>query len=448
MNIKIKKGLNIPIDGQADKVFGTATATDTVVVKPTDFKGLTPKLILKEGAEVKAGTPIFFSKNDPDVKIASPVSGEIAEIVRGAKRKIMGVKIIADKETRYEDFGPLAANASNEDVKAKMLEMSLLSLIKRRPFGTTARTTDTPKAIFVSACDTAPLAADNDFIVHEQGAALQAGFDALGKLTEGKVHLTVHGSLTSAKELKDVKGVEVHTIDGPHPAGNVGVQINHIDPVNKGESVWTVSVQDVLIIGKAMLTGRFDASRIVAVGGPAADTPKYYRTIIGASVKSIAGDSIADKRVVSGNVLTGENVGADGHLGYFHKEVTVLEEGNSPKFFVTDGWAGPGLNKHSVSRSYFSWLMPSKKYKLDTNMNGEERALVVTGQYEDVFPMDVLPQHLLKAIIIQDIELMENLGIYEVDEEDFALCEYVCTSKTPVQEIVKNGLLFVESETA
>lgn len=448
MNIKIKKGLNIPIDGQADKVFGTATATDTVVVKPTDFKGLIPKLILKEGAEVKAGTPIFFSKNDPDVKIASPVSGEIAEIVRGAKRKIMGIKIVADKEIRYEDFGPLAANASNEDVKAKMMEMSLLSLIKRRPFGTTARTSDTPKAIFVSACDTAPLAADNDFIVHEQGAALQAGFDALGKLTEGKVHLTVHGSLTSAKELKDVKGVEVHTIDGPHPAGNVGVQINHIDPVNKGESVWTVSVQDVLIIGKAMLTGRFDASRIVAVGGPAADTPKYFRTIIGASVKSIAGDSIADKRVVSGNVLTGENVGADGHLGYFHKEVTVLEEGNSPKFFVTDGWAGPGLNKHSVSRSYFSWLMPSKKYKLDTNMNGEERALVVTGQYEDVFPMDVLPQHLLKAIIIQDIELMENLGIYEVDEEDFALCEYVCTSKTPVQEIVKNGLLFVESETA
>lgn len=448
MNIKIKKGLNIPLTGQADKVYGTATAPDTVVVKPTDFKGLTPKLILKEGAEVKAGTPLFFAKGHPDLKIASPVSGEIAEIVRGAKRKILGIRIVADKEVRYQDFGPLSANASNEDVKAKMLEMSLLSLLKKRPFGTVARPSDNPKGIFVSACDTAPLAADNDFIVHEQGAALQAGFDALGKLTDGKVHLTVHSALTSAKELKDVKGVEVHTIDGPHPAGNVGVQINHIDPINKGDVAWTIAVQDVLVIGKAMLTGRLDMSRIVAVGGPAADSPKYHRTVAGAEVKSLGLGSVEGKRVVSGNPLTGENVGIDGHLGYFHKEVTILEEGDSPKFFVTEGWAGPGLNKHSVSRSYFSWMMPSKQYALDTNMNGEERALVMTGQYEDVFPMDILPQHLLKAIIIQDIELMENLGIYEVDEEDFALCEYVCTSKTPVQEIVKNGLLFVESETA
>ncbi|MFT5054684.1 MAG: Na+-transporting NADH:ubiquinone oxidoreductase subunit A [Oceanospirillaceae bacterium] len=446
MNIKISKGLNIPVDGQADKVYGTSSASDTVLVKPTDFKGLTPKLLLKEGAEVKAGTGLFFSKDHPDVKIVSPVSGEIAEIVRGAKRKILGVKILADKETRYEDFGPLAANASNDDVKAKMVEMGLISLIKRRPFGTVARTADAPKAIFVSGCDTAPLAADYDFIVHGQGAALQAGFDTLGKLTTGKVHFTTHESLSTAKEIKDVTGVEKHTISGPHPAGNVGVQINHIDPINKGDVAWTVSLQDVLVIGKAMLTGRFDASRIVAVVGPAASSPKFYRTVVGASMKSLVGDSTGANRVISGNILTGEKVGADGYLGYFHKEVTVVEEGDSPKFFVTDGWAGAGLNKHSVSRSYFSWMMPSKKYKLDTNNNGEERALVVTGQYENVFPMDVLPQHLLKAIIIQDIELMENLGIYEVDEEDFALCEYVCTSKTPVQEIVKNGLLMLEKE--
>ena len=445
MNIKISKGLNIPLEGQADKVYGTASAPDTVMVKPTDFKGLIPKLLLKEGAEVKAGTGLFFSKDHPDVKVVSPVSGEIAEIVRGAKRKILGVKILADKETKYEDFGPLAANASNDDVKAKMVEMGLISLIKRRPFGTVARTSDAPKAIFVSGVDTAPLAADYDFIVHEQGAALQAGFDALSKMTSGKVHYTTHTSLTTSKELKDISGVEKHTISGPHPAGNVGVQINHIDPVNKGEVVWTVSIQDVLVIGKSLLTGRFDASRIVAVAGPAASTPKYFRTVIGASMKSLVGDT-GSNRVISGNVLTGEKVGADGYLGYFHKEATVIAEGDSPKFFVTEGWAGPGLSKHSVSKSYFSWMMPGKKYKLDTNNNGEERALVVTGQYENVFPMDVLPQHLLKAIIINDIELMENLGIYEVDEEDFALCEYVCTSKTPVQEIVKNGLLMLEQE--
>ena len=446
MNIKIKKGLNIPLEGQADKVYGTANTSETVVVKPTDFKGLIPKLLLKQGTEVKAGTALFFSKDHPEVKVCSPVSGEIAEIVRGAKRKILGIKILADKEIKHEDFGPLAANASAEDVKSKVLEMGLLSLFKRRPFGTVARATDNPKAIFVSGVDTAPLAADYDFIVHEQGAALQAGFDALTKLTEGKVHFTTHSSLSTAKELADVKGVEKHTVSGPHPAGNVGVHINHIDPINKGEVAWTISLQDVLVIGKAMLTGRFDASRIVAVAGPAADSPKYYRTVIGASLKSILGDSAGSNRVISGNVLTGENVGADGHLGYFHKDITVIEEGNRPKFFVTEGWAGPGLAKHSMSKSYFSWLMPGKKYKLDTNTNGEERALVVTGQYEDVFPMDVLPQHLLKAIIIKDIELMESLGIYEVDEEDFALCEYVCTSKTPIQEIVKSGLLFLEKE--
>lgn len=445
MNIKISKGLNIPLEGQADKVYGTASASDTVMVKPTDFKGLTPKLLLKEGAEVKAGTPLFFSKDHPDVKIVSPVSGEIAEIVRGAKRKILGVKILADKETRFEDFGPLAANASNDDVKAKMVDMGLISLIKRRPFGTVARPSDKPKAIFVSGVDTAPLGADYDFIVHGQGASLQAGFDALGKMTLGKVHYTIHSDLTSAKELKDVTGVEKHSISGPHPAGNVSVQINHIDPINKGEVAWTVSIQDVLVIGKAMLTGRFDASRIVGVVGPAATAPKFYRTVIGASMKSLIGDT-GSNRVISGNILTGEKVGADGYLGYFHKEITVIAEGDSPKFFVTDGWAGAGLNKYSMSKAYFSWMMPKKKYKLDTNNNGEERALVVTGQYENVFPMDVLPQHLLKAIIIQDIELMENLGIYEVDEEDFALCEYICTSKTPVQEIVKNGLLLLERE--
>jgi Na+-transporting NADH:ubiquinone oxidoreductase subunit A len=330
------------------------------MVKPTDFKGLTPKLLLKEGAEVKAGTPLFFSKDHPDVKIVSPVSGEIAEIVRGAKRKIIGVKILADKETRFEDFGPLAANASNDDVKAKMVDMGLISLIKRRPFGTVARPSDNPKAIFVSGVDTAPLGADYDFIVHGQGSALQAGFDALGKMTSGKVHYTIHSELTSAKELKDVSGVEKHSISGPHPAGNVGVQINHIDPINKGEVAWTVSIQDLLVIGKAMLTGRFDASRIVGVVGPAANAPKFYRTVIGASMKSLVGDT-GSNRVISGNILTGEKVGDDGYLGYFHKEITVIAEGDSPKFFVTDGWAGAGLNKHSMSKAYFSWMMPKKE---------------------------------------------------------------------------------------
>ncbi len=448
-DIKIKKGLNIPLKGEADKVLGTAERSSAFVVKPTDFKNFTPKLLVKEGQEVLAGSPLFFNKEYPDVKVGSPVSGEVVEVTRGAKRKILGIKILADKETRYAAFAPAnAASMSGEDVKKRLLDQCLWAYIKRRPYGTVARPEDKPLAIYVSAFDSAPLAGDYDYILHGKEKEFQAGLDVLKQLTDGKVHLNLHRELNTDAVFKDAKGVQINWVRGPHPAGNVGVQIHHIKPLNKGEVVFTVAAQDVALIGSAFLTGKYDASRLVGVGGSSVKSPKYFKTIQGAAVSTLLNGNVDgdNNRIISGNVLTGTKVAADGYLGFFSKELNVIPEGDQAKFFITEGWAGAGLGKFSASRSYFSWLMPSKKYELDTNTNGEKRAFVVTGQYESVFPMDIYPQHLVKAIMIGDIESMENLGIYEVDDEDFALCEYVCTSKTPVQQVVREGLELIEKE--
>ncbi len=448
-DIKIKKGLNIPLKGEADKVLGTAERSDTFVVKPTDFKNFIPKLLVKEGQEVLAGSPLFYHKEYPDVKVGSPVSGEVVEVTRGAKRKILGIKILADKEVRYAEF-PSAnpSSMSGEQVKQRLLDQCLWPYIKRRPYGTVARTSDKPLAIYVSGFDSAPLAGDYDYILHGKEKEFQAGLDVLKQLTDGKVHLNLHRELNTDAVFKDAKGVQINWVSGPHPSGNVGVQIHHIQPLNKGEVVFTVAAQDVALIGNAFLTGKYDATRLVALAGSSVKTPKYFKTIQGAAVSTLVAGNVEEdnNRIISGNVLTGTKVAADGHLGFFSKEVNVIPEGDHAKFFITEGWAGPGLTKHSASRSYFSWLMPGKKYELDTNTNGEKRALVVTGEYESVFPMDIYPQHLVKAIMIGDIELMENLGIYEVDDEDFALCEYVCTSKTPVQQVVREGLALIEKE--
>lgn len=447
-DIRIKKGLNIPLKGEADKVIGSSERSDTFMVKPIDFKNFTPKLLVKEGAEVLAGTPLFYSKDYPEVKVSSPVSGEVVEIVRGAKRKILGIKILGDKETRFAALGTAdAATMSREDVKAKLLESGLWAFIRRRPYATVARPSDNPKAIFVTGFDSAPMAADVDFVLNGKEKEFQAGLEVLKQLTDGTVHLNLHRTLSTSDVVKSAKSVQVNWFSGPHPSGNVGVQIHHIDPLNKGEVVFTVTAQDVALIGNAFLTGKYDATRVVAVAGSSVSNPKYVRSVQGSSVASIAKDvNGGNNRYISGNVLTGTNVGADGYLGFYDKEVTVIPEGDHAKFFITEGWASPGFSKFSMSHSYFSWLMPGKKYALDTNTNGEKRALVVTGEYESVFPMDIYPQHLLKAIMISDIELMENLGIYEVDDEDFALCEYVCTSKTPAQQIVRDGLKLIEQE--
>jgi len=448
-DISIKRGLDIPLVGEAEKVTATAPRSETIIIHPADFKNLTPKMLVKQGDEVLAGTPLFFSKDHPELKVASPVSGEVLEVVRGDKRKIMGVKILSDKETRHTAFAAADPTVlSSEEVRQRMLDQCLLAFVTRRPYGTPARPSDRPKAIFISGFNSAPLAADMDYVLHGREKEFQAGLNALGKLTTGKVHLSLHKEHTTSEILKNAKGVQIHYVSGPHPSGNVGVQIHHISPISKGEVVWTVNADDVVLIGHAFLTGKYDASRVVALAGSEVNAPKYYKTIQGSSIASIVKGQVKEGklRYISGNVLTGTDAGLDGHLGFYDSNVTVIPEGDRPKFFVTEGWASPGLAKHSANRSYFSWLMPGKKYRLDTNTNGERRAYVTTGEYENVVPMDVLPQHLVKAILINDVELIENLGIYEVIEEDLALCEYVCTSKSPVQQILRDGLTLIEKE--
>lgn len=448
--IKIKRGLDIRLQGEAEKVLITPENADSFAIKPPDFHLLIPKMLKKVGETVKAGTPIFMDKYNEKIKFVSPVSGEITEVVRGEKRRILEVRIRADKETQYEQYKAAdPGNMTREEIMEAMMAAGLWACIRQRPVDIIANPKETPKAIFISAFDSAPLAPDNDYIMHGDGEMFQKGLDAVAKLTSGKVHLNVRPGQGSSKVFTNAKGVQVNTVAGAHPAGNVGVQIHHIDPINKGERVWHVSPQDVLMIGRFFGTGIYDASRVVALTGSEVKNPKYYKVIAGTSIKNIVDDNIEgdNVRYISGNVLTGSQIEADGYLGYYDNQITVVPEGNEYKFVATTGWMGPGFDKFSLSRTFPTWIMPkSKKWRLDTNTNGEERAFVVTGQYEKVFPFDIYPVHLIKSIIVNDIEAMENLGIYEVAPEDFALCEYVCTSKINVQKIVRDGLDVIKEE--
>ncbi len=444
--IKIKRGLNIKLVGEAEKVISDLPMPDTVALKPPNFIGVVPKLMVKEGDEVQAGTVLFYDKNNEAIKFSSPVSGEVVEIARGEKRKILEIRILADKETKYVHFDKTKpGNLSREEIIGTLLNSGAWPFIRQRPFGIIASPEQQPKSIFISAFDSSPLSPDYDFIMIGQDEAFQTGLEVLKKLTSGKVHLNIKAETYSGL-FSNAKGVEINRISGPHPAGNVGVQIHHIDPVNKGESVWCISPQDVVILGRLFLEGKFDCSKVVALTGSQITNPKYYKTIAGCAIKNILADGQpknGDNRIISGNVLTGQQISGDGYLNFYDAQLTVIPEGNEPEFM---GWLAPGLNKFSHSRTFFSWLNPGKKHELNTNLHGEERPFVVTGEYEKVFPMDIYPVHLLKSILIEDIEMMENLGIYEVVEEDFALCEFVCTSKIESQHIIRMGLDLIRKE--
>jgi Na+-transporting NADH:ubiquinone oxidoreductase subunit A len=447
--IKLRKGLDINLVGEADKVKSGVDFASNFAIRPTDFHGLTPKLAVKQGDKVKAGSTLFFNKDNEQVKFTSPVAGEIAEIVRGEKRRILEIKITASAENSYEDFGVKDVNKlSGDEVKAQMLVSGVWPFVKMRPIDVIANPNDKPKAIFISAFDSAPLAPDYDYVLHGENAAFQAGLTALSKLTSGKVHLTVNADTTPDTTFSEAKGVQINKISGKHPVGNVGTQIHHIDPINKGEIVWTINAQDVAIIGKLFLTGKFDAARTVALTGSEVKSPKYYKTLIGAPVSKILSGTINDGnvRIIGGNVLTGDKLSKDTHLGFYHTQLTVIPEGDEPKFFATKGWMGLGIGKYSVNRSYFSWLAPNKKRKVDTNLNGEIRSFVVTGEMEKVFPFDIYPMQLVKSVMYNDIDLMEKLGIYEVAPEDFALCEFVCTSKIDIQDVIRQGLDVIQKE--
>jgi Na+-transporting NADH:ubiquinone oxidoreductase subunit A len=437
--IKIKKGVDIKLQGEAEKIFASAAVSRTYSIKPSDFPGISLKLNVKEGDEVLAGDPVFFNKARPEVTFASPVSGEIAEVVRGEKRRIIEVLILADQETRYRDFGSADPKSlSRDEVKAKILSAGMWPFVKQRPYNIVANPDRVPRDIWVTCFDTAPLAADADFAVHGQEEEFKLGVEALQQLTDGKVHLGLDGATNPSPAFK-VAGTVAHQFKGPHPAGNVGVQIHAVAPINKGETLWTVGIQDVIIIGRLFKDGNFDALRSIAVCGSMVSKPRYYKVLLGANIKSILESNVEEgnKRYISGNVLTGTKISSEGYLSYYDTQLTVMPEGGEDAFF---GWINPNFDKFSISKALFNWMMPSKKLNLDANLNGEERAFVVTGEYEKVLPFDIYPVQLIKSIMIKDIEAMENLGIYELVEEDMALCEVVCTSKMPVQEILREGL--------
>ncbi len=447
-DIKIRKGLDIRLRGRAEKVYERIGLASRYAVMPLDFPMLTPKLLAHEGDVVKAGTPLFHSKRDPRIVYCSPVSGTVTAVVRGERRRIERVEVTrGEGEIEYEEHGAaLPASLSREEILTRMLAGGVWPFVRQRPYNVVANPDVAPRAIFISAFETAPLAPDIDFSIKDGGEAFQVGLDALAKLTEGDVHLCVGAKYPAAKAFAEARNVKLHTVSGPHPAGNVGVQIHHIDPIAKGEVVWTVNPLDVVIIGRLFSEGHYDARRIVALAGACVAKPKYYTGMVGMPVAQLVEGQVAEDvnaRYISGNVLSGRNAGRDGYLSFYDTMVTVIPEGNHHEFM---GWAAPGFGKFSASRLFPAFLNKGKEYDIDTNLHGGVRAYVVTGQYESVFPMNIYPVRLIKAIMARNIEEMEDLGIYEVAEEDFALCDFVCTSKIEPQAIVREGLDYLMRE--
>lgn len=444
--IRLKKGFDIKLAGKASPTIAQIDQPETFSIKPTDFEGVyLPKVIVKEGENVKAGSVLFHEKRNDKIVFTSPVSGEVVEIVRGEKRKLLGVKILADKTPEHVQFKKYSVSdltgLNREEAQEQMLQSGVWPNLVQRPYGIVADPNETPKAIFISAFDSHPLAADYNVIFKGQEQFFQAGLTVLKKFTPGLIHLNVHAELEIATIFSQAKGVELNKFSGIHPVGCVGVQIHHIDPINKGDIVWTINPYGVIQIGKLFLNGVYDASRVIAVAGSEIVKPQYYKTYTGAHVKKFLDGNLKQDhvRVVSGNVLTGTSIGKDGYVGFFDNVVTVIPEGNHHEFL---GWILPQANKVSFQRAFglLSFLFPKKEHRLDSNTNGEPRAFVQTGVFEKVTPMDILPTQLLKSIIAEDFDEMEALGIYEVVEEDLALCEFVDMSKHNVQGLVREGI--------
>jgi Na+-transporting NADH:ubiquinone oxidoreductase subunit A len=449
--IKIKNGLNIPLMGDAEKILQSAPRAGYYAVKPPDFHGLTPKMLVSEGDRVQVGTPLFFDKYNEKIVFTSPVSGKFINLVRGEKRRIMEVVIEADQEDEHMQFR--AGNPQDmgrEEIVKVLLKSGVWPVIRQRPYSIIANPEDNPKGIFISCFQKGPVAPDLDFVVNGQEAEFQKGLDVLARLTDGQVHLGVDADNTTSRVFLEARGAKVHRFAGPHPAGNVGIQIHHTDPVNKGEIVWYADVQDVIIIGRLFERGIYDASKIVALAGPEVLNPRYYRVISGAQISSLIQNNIRREagvtpRIISGDALSGNKLSGNGYLGYYDNLVTVLPEGDKPELV---GWIAPNLDKFSISRTFFSFLTPWRKYRLNTNIRSGERPFVMTGLYERVLPMDIMPMQLVKSIMINDVDMMEKLGIYEVAPEDFALCEYVCPSKIEMQTIIREGLDTIRREFA
>ena len=442
--IKLRKGLNINLKGKAEAKVVAIDASEVYGLVPDAFVGVKPKLVAKEGDVVKAGDALFVDKLHPEVKFVSPVSGKVTSVERGDRRKILSVQVTADKQQVYADFGKKnVSSLSGEQVKETLLEAGLFAFFLQRPYAVTANPADTPKAIFVSTFSDMPLAADFEVAVKGNEADFQTGVDALAKIA--KVYLGVKPSASSV--LSNAKNAEVTVFEGKCPAGNVGVQINNVSPVNKGEVVWTLGAEEVIFIGRLFNTGKVDLTRTIAVAGSEIKAPAYVKALVGQQISSIVKGNIAtDKKVrlIDGNPLTGLKVSETAFLGAHSTEITAIPEGDEAD--EAFGWIMPRFNQFSTSRTYCSWLMGNKEYSLDARIKGGERHMIMSGEYDSVFPMDIYPEQLVKSIIAGDIEKMEALGIYEVAPEDFAVCEFVDSSKLELQRIVREGLDMLRKE--
>ncbi len=445
--IKLRKGLDINLKGKAAEELAAAREPGFYSLVPDDFTGIAPKVVVKEQEYVMAGGPLFVDKNHPELNFVSPVSGVVTSVERGARRKVLNIVVEAAAEQDYEEFGRMAPSEMDaQEVKAALLKSGLFAFIRQRPYDVIANPEVAPKAIFVSAFDSSPLAPDFEFALKGEEKNFQTGLDALARMA--KTYLGISVKQKSAA-LTGARNVTVTAFDGPHPAGNVGVQINHISPVVKGETVWTVGAEAVIFIGRLMNTGRVDLTRTVAVTGSEVLKPAYCKLKVGALLTGVFKGNVAagkNLRYISGNVLTGKKVSPNGFLGAFDSQLTVIPEGDETHEML--GWIMPRFSQFSVSRSYFSWLMGKKEYVVDARVKGGGRHMIMSNEYDRVFPMDIYPEYLVKAIIAGDIDRMEALGIYEVAPEDFALCEFVCSSKVEVQRIVRAGLDMLRAEMA
>ena len=443
--IKLRKGLDINLKGKAAAEVMSVKEPGFYALIPDDFTGVTPKVVVKEQEYVMAGGPLFVDKNHPELKFVSPVSGVVTSVERGARRKVMSITVEAAAEQDYEEFGKKdVSKMSGEQVKEALLNGGMFAFIKQRPYDVVADPTVAPRAIFVSAFDSNPLAPEFEMALKGEEANFQTGLDALAKMAKTYLSISVK---QNAAALTQAKNVEINVFDGPHPAGNVGVQINHIAPVNKGETVWTIDPQAVIFIGRLFNTGHVDMTRTVAVTGSEVKKPAYCKLKVGALLTNVFAGNLntsCELRYISGNVLTGKQIAANGFLGASHSQVTVIPEGNDVHEML--GWIMPRFTEFSTSRSYFSWLMGKKEYRLDARIKGGERHMIMSNEYDRVLPMDIMPEYLIKAIIAGDIDQMEALGIYEVAPEDFAICEFVCSSKMELQRIVREGLDMLRRE--
>lgn len=437
--VKISKGLDINLKGAPVAEFTSVAEAKQYALMPADFTRVTPKVVVKPEDKVKAGEPLFVDKNCPELQFVSPVSGTVVAVNRGERRRVLSVVVESDgkfESVEYKAKDVLSLSA--EEVKADLLKAGLFAFMRQRPYDVIATPSDSPRAIFVSAFDSKPLAVDFEVALKGNEDDFQVGLDALSRIAP--VYLGVSASQKAAA-LSVAKNVTTTIFKGPHPAGNVGVQINKVAPVNKGEIVWTIGAEEVIFIGRFFNKGKIDFTRTVALAGSEVTNPSYSKVVLGAQISTLVDGRLKNEnplRIIDGNVLTGKKTTADSYLGAFSNEITVIPEimGGDEMF----GWIAPRFSMFSTSRSYFSWLMPKRNYTIDARIKGGERHMIMSGEYDKVFPMDIYPEYLIKAIITGNIDKMEELGIYEVAPEDFALCEFVDSSKLELQRIVREGL--------